>query len=138
MTRSSISLFVLAVGLLWAGVVSWFFVGVGGAANLNPTYMGKALLWFSWLFVGPLLLMAGGILTLTGAHQKAGPILSLVGCCILTLMVGYQVFSALRDLADPLIAKPPYVLYGIAAVLTLLADAGAVQLYRSASQAFAK
>jgi hypothetical protein len=138
MTRSSISIFVLLVGLLWAAVVSWFFVAVGGAANLNPAYISKALLWFSWLFVGPLLLMAGAILTLTGTYQKVGSTLSLLGCLILTIMVGYQTVSALHDAADPLIMKPPYGKYAIAVILTLLADAGAVQLYRLASLAVAK
>jgi len=47
-------------------------------------------------------------------------------------------FGVLRDLADPLIAKPPYGLYAIAVTLTLLADAGAVQLLRMASLAAAK
>jgi hypothetical protein len=58
-----------------AAVVSWFFLVMGGAAALDPAYLGKALLWF----VGPLLLIAGAILTLIGGHQKAGSILSLVG-----------------------------------------------------------
>ena|SRR2546425_4058730 len=138
MSRSSISIFVLVVGVLWAAVVSWFFVGVGGAANLNPAYVGKALLWFSWLFVGPLLLIAGAILTLMGTHQKVGSILSLVGCLILTVMMGYQTLSALHDAADPLIMKPPYGEYAIAVILTLLADAGAMQLYRLASLPVAK
>jgi hypothetical protein len=74
------AIFVLVVAPLCAAVVSWFFVAAGGLAALNPAYLGKALLWFSWLFVGPLLLIAGAILTLIGAHQKAGSILSLVGC----------------------------------------------------------
>jgi hypothetical protein len=130
MTRSSILSFLLVVGLLWAAVVSWLFVGLGGAANLSSAYLGKALMWFSWLFVGPLLLIAGTVLMLMGTRQKVGSILSLVGCMILTVMVGYQILSGLHDIADPLIIKPPYLLYAIAVVLTLLADAGAVQLYR--------
>jgi hypothetical protein len=138
MTRYSISIFVLVVGLLWAAVVSWFFVAVGGAGELTPAYLGKALLWFSWLFVGPLLLIAAAVLTLVGTHQKAGSILSLVGCLILTVMVGYQIPSVLHDAADPLIMKPPYGKYAIAVILTLLADAGAVQLYRLAFLAVGK
>jgi hypothetical protein len=138
MTRSFISIFVLMVALLWAAVVSWFFVSVGGPADLRPAYLGKALLWFSWLFVGPLLLIAGAIVTLVGNHQKAGSILSLVGCLILSVLVGYQTFGALHDVANPLIMKPPYGIYAIAVILTILADAGAVQLFRLASLAVAK
>jgi hypothetical protein len=139
MTRSSISIFLLVVGLLWAAVVSWFFVTLvllGGAPNL--AYIAKALLWYSWLFVGPLLLIAGAILSLMGTHQRAGSVLSLVGCAILTLMVGYQSLAMLKDLSDPLIIKPPYGKWVFGIILTLLADAGAVQLYRLVSLAVSK
>jgi len=138
MTRSSTSLFLLVVGLLWAAIVSWFFVAVGGAANLSLAYIGKAMLWFAWLFIGPLLLIIGAILTLLGTHQKAGSILTMVGCCILTVTVGYQVVSALHDAADPLIMKPPYGVYAAAVILTLLAEAGAVHLCRLAFLAVPK
>jgi hypothetical protein len=131
MTRSSISIFLLVVGLLWAAVVSWLFVIFGGVSDLG--FIGKALLWYSWMFVGPILLISGAVLTLIGTHHKAGSIVSLVGCFILTLMVGYQTMAMLRDLADPLIVRPPYGLYAIAVGSTLMADAGAVHLYRLAS-----
>ena len=70
MTRSSISVFLLVVGLLWAGVVSRLFVMFGGVSDL--AFIGKALLWYSWMFVGPLLLISGAVLTLIGTHHKAG------------------------------------------------------------------
>jgi hypothetical protein len=136
MTRSSISIFLLVVGLLWAAVVSWLFVMFGGVSDL--AFIGKALLWYSWMFVGPLLLISGAVLTLIGTHYKVGSIVSLVGCFILTLMVGYQTVEMLRDLADPLIARPPYDLYASAVASTLMADAGAVHLSRLACLAVAK
>ena len=126
-------MFLVAVGLLWTAVVSWLFVMFGGLSDL-----GKALLWYSWMFVGPALLIGGAVLTLIGTHRKAGSILSLVGCLALTLMVGYETVEMLRDLADPLIMRPPYGLYGIAVVLTLMADAGAVHLYRLVSHNVAR
>ena len=131
MMRSCISAFLLLVGLLWTAVVSWIFVMFGGVAV--PAFIGKALLWYSWMFVGPLLLSTGAALILIGTSQKAASILSLVGCIILTLMVGYQTLWMVHDLADPLIARPPYGLYRLAVVLTLTADAGAVHLYRRAT-----
>lgn len=133
MTRSSISMFVLLVGVVWAAFVSWFFVGVGGAASLSPSYLSKTIPLYSWLFVGPLLLIAGAVLTLVGTHPKAGSILSLIGCFILTVMVGYQTLTMFDDTTDPLIMKPPYGKYAIAVTLTLVADLGAVQLFRLAS-----
>ena len=124
-------MFLVLVGLLWAAVVSWLFYMFGGLAD--PAFIGKALLLYSWMFVGPLALIIGAVLTLMGAHQKGASIAVLVGCFILTLMVGDQTAWILRDLADPLIARPPYALYASAVVLTLMADASAVHLYRTAS-----
>jgi hypothetical protein len=131
MTRSAISIFLLVVGLLWVAVVSWFFVMAGGIGQLNFAYISKMLLFFSWLFIGPLLLIAGAILSL-GTHQRTGSILSLIACAILTLMVGYQTIASVHDLGDPLIAKfySYYALNAIALVLTLLSDVGSVKLYR--------
>jgi hypothetical protein len=130
MSRSLISIFLLVVGLLWAVVVSWLFVMFGGVSDL--AFIGKALLWYSWMFVGPLLLISGAFLTLIETHHKVGSMVSLVGCFILTLEVGYETVWMLHDLANPLIARPPYGLFAIAVASTLLADAGAVHLYRLA------
>src|SRR5882724_5332145 len=133
MIRSSISSVLLVTGLLWTAVVLWFCFAVGGIGYLTPSYLPKALLWFSWLFVGPLLLITGAILALIGTHQRVGAILSLVGCVILTGTVGFLTLSVLHDAADPLIVKPPCGEVAVAIILTLLADAAAVQLYRLAS-----
>src|SRR6266571_794790 len=142
MIRSYILSFLLVVGLLWGLIVLGFVALLAGffgnVPPWNPVVIGKLLLWFSWLFVGPLLLIAGTVLMLLGTRQKAGSILSLVGCIVLTVMVGYQILSGLHDIADPLIIRPPYGMYAIAVVLTLLADAGAVQLYRLATLTLAK
>ena len=121
-----------------SGFIALFAGFFGNAPPWDPAVIGKLLLWFSWLFVGPLLLIAGAVLTLMGTHQKAGSILSLVGCFILTVIVGYQINSVLHDAADPLIMRPPYGLYAVSIILALLADAAAVLLYRLASLVVAK
>ena len=130
MTRPSISIFLLVVGLLWAAVVLWFLVVTGSMV----ADLGGTLLSYSWLFVGPLLLLAGAVLSL-GVHHRAGSTLLLLGCVILTVTVGYQSISMLKDFTNPLVAKSYGldVLFVIAALIALLADAGAVQLYRMAA-----
>jgi hypothetical protein len=127
MTRPSISIFLLVVGLLWTAIVLWFLVVTGSMV----ADVGGTLLSYSWLFIGPLLLIVGAVLSL-GAHHRAGSISLLVGCAVLTVTVGYQSISWLKGFTDPLIAKSYGldVLFGIAVVLTLLSDAGAVKLYR--------
>ena len=145
MTTRSISIFLLVVGLLWGLTVLGFVALLAGFFGNAPPWkfvvIGKLILWFSWLFVGPLLLIAGTILVLMGTRQRVGSILSLVGCFILTAMMGYQALSTLQNLADPLVAKPQsreYVIYLMEVVLTFMPDAGAVRLFQLASPAVVK
>jgi hypothetical protein len=74
-TESSISIFLLAVGLIWAALIS---------LNFFFKFPGAELLW---VFIGPLLLITGAVLSLR-THRRAGLTLSLIGCAILTVMVG--------------------------------------------------
>ena len=90
------------------------------------------MFYFGGLLVGPLVLIAGSILVLAGRRVKPGSILVIIGCAILTITVGCQIPSMLHDLADPLIVRPPIGLCVGTLVVTLLADAGAVQIFRVA------
>jgi hypothetical protein len=123
------------VGLVWAVVASGFVALLAGFFGNAPPWdsvvIAKLLGWFSWVFVGPLLLIAGATLVLIRAHE----ILSLIACFILTALVGYQTLETLFSAAEPLIMKPSYRGYAIAVILTVLADTGAVRLYRLASLA---
>jgi hypothetical protein len=125
MTRPSISIFLLVVGLLWAAIVFWFLVATGSmVADLDGT-----LLSYSWLFIGPLLLIAGAVVSL-GTPHRAGSTLTLIGCAILTVTVGFQSISMLKGFADPLIPNKHYGILAAGVILTLLSDVGAVRLYR--------
>jgi len=97
---------------------------------LNSGYVAKTLLWFSWLFVGPLLMIGGSVLAIICRRQGVPSFLLLVASIILTGLVGYQEFWLLREAANPLISRPPYALHAIAVSLTVLADVAAVHLYR--------
>jgi uncharacterized membrane protein YphA (DoxX/SURF4 family) len=142
MTTRSISIFLLVVGLLWGLIVSGLVALLGGffgnAPPSDPVVIGKGLLSIWWMFAGPILLIGGTICVLRGTYPRAGAISALVGCLILTAVVGYQPVQTVHDAANPLITRPPYGWYAIVVVLTLVADAGAVQLYRLASPVVAK
>jgi hypothetical protein len=140
MTTRSISIFLLVIGLLWGLIVSGLIALLGGffgdALPSDLVVISKGLLSVWWLFAGPLLLVGGTICVLRRTHSRAGAIAALVGCLMLTGMVGYQTLSAVHGAADPLIINPPYGQYAVAIILTLLADAGAVQqFYRVVSLA---
>ena len=115
-------IFVAFVGLLWATIVTWFFLMTGGLEVLHAVYLGKALFWYGWMFGGPLFLLIGPLLHGRDQYRMAASVLLAVGCLILSAEVGWILLSVLRDLADPLIAKPPYLLYASGLFLTTLAD----------------
>jgi hypothetical protein len=81
---------------------------------------------------------AGTICVLRGAYSRAGAVSALLGRLNLTAMVGYQGLQMLHNAAAPLVVRPSYGENAIAVLLTLMADAGAVQLYRLASLAATK
>lgn len=133
MTRL-ISIFLFVVGLIWGLLVALYLVVVLGGIS-NPGHLIKMLLYLSWLYVGPLCLVSGTILWLRGSREKVGGILALVGCLILTVMVGYQGLQTLHDTANPALIKPPFWEYALAVILVFLADAGALRLYGLAPNA---
>ncbi len=120
----------MLVGLLWGAFVSWLCLMMGGLEMLHWAYIGKALLWLGWMFVGPLFLVVGPILYSVPRSRSLASVLLLVGCLVLSGEVGYQLVSMFHDLADPLIMRPPYGLYAGALALTVVADICAVQLFR--------
>ena len=128
----SLSTYLLLVGIVWGLFVVWMYLALSGIAD--PISVTRVVLYFVVLLLGPLLLIAGPILVLSGRHPKAGAILAMVGCIILTITVAYQVPSVLHDLHDPLVMKSPWWLYAGPIILTLLADAGVVQVYRLAGR----
>ena len=122
--------FLSLMGLLWTPIVIWVFLMAGGLSLLHFAYLGKAILWCGWWFVGPLFLIAGPLLYSKRKYRMFAAILLGVGCTILSAEVGWILQSVIQDLADPLIARPPYGLYASGLVLTVLTDICAVQLIR--------
>ena len=104
------------------------YLALSGIAE--PVSLTRVLVYFGGMLIGPFILIAGTIFVLTGKRARSGAVLVILGCAILTVTVAYQVPSILRDLADPLIVRPPIGLCTGIVVLTLLVDAGAVQIYR--------
>jgi hypothetical protein len=137
-----ISIFLLVVGLLWGFFVSGLIALLGGffgnTPPSDPIVIGKGVLSIWWMFAGPLLLVGGTICVLRVAYARVGAISALVGCAILTIMVGYQTVSMLRHTSDPLVMRPQYSFYALAVILTLFSDAGAVRLYQVISTASTK
>lgn len=136
MTTRSVSIFLLVVGLLWSLIVTGLLALMGGFFGNNPPHnpvlIGKGLLSVWWIYIGPLLMVVGSVLVLRDAQSRVGPLSTLAGCLVLTITIGYQIVEILRTAFDPLAAKSysldPIIV--VAVIVTLLADAGAVRLYR--------
>jgi hypothetical protein len=131
------SYFLVSVGVLWGFILLGFIALMSGFFGNTPPwhYVGKVLLWSSWLWIGPLLLTGGAVCSLRGKQLRASSISIWAGCFILTAMVLYQIVALLHDATDSLIMKPTfgqYAIYLVAMLLTWLAAAAAVQLSRNA------
>jgi hypothetical protein len=127
----SLSICLMLEGVLWALVVGWTYLSLSGISE--PVSATKTTLYFAALLIVPLVLIVGPVLVLKGAYVKLGAILAVVGCAVLTIFVVYQSIQALH--VEPLEVKPPYALYVIAVIVTLLSDVGALRLYQLASSA---
>jgi hypothetical protein len=141
MTRRSISWFLLALGLIWGfmvvGLLALFGGFLGNAPPTNLALIGEGLLSVWWMFVGPLLMVIGSCLVIGDSHSRSGLILTSAACLILTMIMGYQIVQMFHGVDDPLASKPSFAfdaICSVAAVVTLLADAGAIKLSRSTTE----
>jgi len=132
----TIATFLLVLGLLWGlidlGLFALFGGFFGNAPPTSPALIARAVLAVWWMFLGPLLMVTGSVVLLRGPHSKTGFLSALVCCLALTITMAYQTVLLIRNVADPLVAKPAtlYVFYAIAVVVTVLADLGVARLYR--------
>ena len=69
------SIFLTLVGLLWTAIVAWFFLMMGGLEVLHFGYLGKAALYYAWMFVGPVLLLVGPLLYARARFRTAASVL---------------------------------------------------------------
>jgi hypothetical protein len=117
-----------AYSLLLAIAVGWVFTLAlfGLLAELSGYLgswreLGEALFSYWWIWLGPLLLVAGASFGLKGRCKSASIFSIWVGCFSLTAMVSYLVFALAKDAGDPLIAKPDLALVVFLIVSLLLA-----------------
>ena len=73
------------------------------------------------------------VLILRRSHQKVGVILAAIGCLILTVTVARESILGLH--VGPLQARPPYLVFIVMIIVTVLADAAAWRLHRHAFSA---
>jgi hypothetical protein len=85
------------------------------------------------LLLGPAMLIIGSVLILRRSREKVGAILAAGGCLILTVTVAHE--SILGLYVGPLQARPPYLVFIVMIIVTVLADAAAWRLYRHAFSA---
>ena|SRR5205823_346085 len=125
----ALSVYLILVGSIWALGIIWMYLVSGISEPMWITVIPFAGLFLIW----PLMLIVGSILVLGAWHAKAGAILTMIGCAILTVFAAYQ---SIQDLhVQPLQVKPPYVIDVFLALVTLLADFAAFWLYRMVSVA---
>lgn len=122
----ALSICLMFAGVFWALFVGWLYLALSGIAAPVSTLAVAAS--FAGQMIGPLLLIVGSALVLKRGHAKAGAVLALVGCVVLTVLVGRATFAALHPL--PLQAPPAYGFFAITLAVALASDVGAFLLYR--------
>lgn len=122
----AIAICLILVGIIWALWVALIYLVMSGMAE--PISVAYTSIYYAALLIGPILLIAGPILVLNRSNAKLGVVLTLISCAILTISVGHETILGLH--VEPLQAKPPYLLFGVMIMVTLLSDIGAIWLCR--------
>ena len=105
MTRV-ISIFLLVVGVLWCILAGLYLsVALGGVTSAPRLLV--MLLALSWVYIGPLLLIAGAVLSLLSVRQRLGAIFALVGSLTLLLMTILQWVQTVKEVHNPASIPPP-------------------------------
>lgn len=127
----ALSVYFILLGIVWAAVTLWIHLTMTGIAE--PISRASVFLYFTAMLVGPVLLIAGAVVVLSGRHGKLGAIMTLLGCAILTAYVAYGATGFFHS--EPLEPKKPYDVFSVLIAITLLSDIAAFWLYRLVSSA---
>ncbi len=114
----ALAISLILIGVIWATLMVWM-------------YLVSGIIAFVAFSLAPIMLIVGSLLVLTGWHAKLGTIITLIGCGIVTVYIGYGISGLFH--VEPLQAPPPYLFYIFLAIVTLLADFAAISLYRLVS-----
>jgi hypothetical protein len=120
----SLSILLIIVGFVWALVVAWAFVSLSGLSV--PVSTRAVIFDYGLALIGPVCLILGPILILSGSRSHTGATLVLLACLVLTGIMVYQLAPSLHP--KLLQMRPPYVLYAVLMVLVLLVDVGAYRV----------
>jgi hypothetical protein len=125
------AIYLLTVGFFWTLAIALVFVTMSGITE--PISLFYTSSYYLALLLGPAMLIIGSVLILRGTHQKFGTIQAAAGCLILTVTVAHESILGLH--LRPLQARPPYLVFIVMIIVTVLADAAAWRLYRRAFSA---
>lgn len=128
-------LFLLTLGIAWAGLAAWLFLSVAGIADGAYSTALTVLYWAAML-TGPAALIAGSGTLLSRADSQYGAILVALGCVIFTVYVLYNSIVGMQR--GPLQAPPVYWFYAILLALMLVTDVAGFKIVKrmSSSGAF--
>jgi hypothetical protein len=114
----------LLVGIVWSLALLWTYMVMSGIST--PVSFTALASYYGPMLIGPMLLIVGAILVLTGFHPKMGSILTIIGCTILTILVGYSTAQDLHP--EPLQMRPSYGIDLFLIIVALLSDWAAFRL----------
>jgi len=116
----------LIVGSAWFLFDLWLLLALAGISE--PVSLGRLLLYWGGMFIGPITLISGSSLLLRGTSPKLGTILAVTGCLLFTGFVLYNSFVGMRRV--PLQMPPLYAFYVALLAIMVLADVAAYKIVR--------
>lgn len=125
----TLSIFLLAVGCIWALFEVWLFLTLAGISE--PVSIAAVVSYWGSMLIGPLTLMAGAVVLLRGTSPKYGVALIAIGCLILT---GFALYNSVVGMQRKALQAPPlYAFYVVLLVIMLLSDVAAYKIYKQVS-----
>lgn len=128
----------ILVGVLWGLLSYWAHLVMTGMTEVMPlsSWSVATLIRVVLELVGPILLICGPLLVLSGFHRRFGSLLTLLGCLFLTAIVADLVREQFSMSSSDARAFLPFL--AVAILIALLCDVGAIRLYQLVSITLSK
>lgn len=125
-------IFLLCIGVLWAGFAVWLLLSVGGVAGEIES-IAYAFFYWAAMLAGPVALIIGSGFLLGGRPSTFSYLLVGAGCLALTAFALYNSVVGMRR--GPIEAQPVYWFYAILIAVMLIADVAGFAVVRNRGSA---
>jgi hypothetical protein len=126
----TLSFVFILVGILWGLFNYWVQLVMTGMTSVMPlsSWPIGTLIRTALELMGPILLICGPAIVLSGFYRRLGSILTLLGCLVLTALVADMVREQFSMSSSDTKAFLPML--GALILIAILCDIGAIRLHQ--------